>query len=73
MKVRALSHEDEKPWDDYVLTTRQGSLFHMIAWKKILEKTFAYESVFLAAYNEGEICGILPLFVVPKPLKGHVM
>lgn len=73
MEVRALSHEDEKPWDDYVLTTRQGSLFHMIAWKKILEKTFAYESAFLAAYNEGKICGILPLFVVPKPLKGHVM
>ena len=73
MEIRALPHEDDKQWDDYVLTTHQGSLFHMIAWKKVLEKTFAYRSVFLAAYDEGEICGILPLFVVPKPLKGHVM
>jgi len=74
MEIRALSHEDDKRWDEYVRTTHQGSLFHMIAWKKVLEKTFAYRSVFLAAYDdEGEICGILPLFVVPKPLKGHVM
>jgi FemAB-related protein (PEP-CTERM system-associated) len=73
MEIRTLSHEEYKQWDDYVLATHQGSLFHMIAWKKVLEKTFAYRSVFLAAYDAGEICGILPLFVIPKPLKGHVM
>jgi len=73
MEVRVLRNEDHKQWDAYVLTTQQGSLFHTIAWKKVLEGTFSYGSIFLAAYDEGRICGILPLFVVPKPLKGHVM
>lgn len=73
MEIRTLPNEDCKQWDDFVLTTRQGSLFHTFAWKRILEQTFAYDSVFLAAYDEGKICGILPIFVVPKPLKGHVM
>jgi len=74
MEIRILPNEDSKQWDDFVVRTRQGSLFHTFAWKRILEKSFAYDSTFLAAcYNDGQICGILPLFVVPRPLKGLVM
>jgi len=73
MDIHSLPHEDRKQWDEFVLITCQGSLFHTIGWKRILEKTFAYDFVFFAAYDKGQICGILPIFVVPKPLKGHVM
>jgi FemAB-related protein (PEP-CTERM system-associated) len=73
MEIRVLRNEDNKQWDDYVLTTQQGSLFQTIAWKKVLEKTFGYNSIFFSAYDDGQICGILPLFVVPQPLKGQVM
>ena len=73
MEIRCLSSEHHKQWDDFISTVSQGSLFHTIAWRKVLEKTFDYHSVFLANYDETEICGILPLFLVPKPLKGHVM
>ena len=68
MEIHPLPNENSKQWDDFVLKTRQGSLFHTIAWKRILEKTFAYDSVFFAAYDKGQICGMLSIFVVPKPL-----
>ncbi len=73
MELRILASDSYKQWDDFVETARWGSLFHTIAWKNVLEKTFAYDSVLLAAYEKDQICGILPLFIVPKPLKGWIM
>ncbi len=74
MEVRGLPTEEHKQWDDFVRVARQGSLFHTLGWKQVLEKTFSYKSNFLVAYDDdGNICGVLPLFVVPKPLTGQVM
>jgi hypothetical protein len=73
MEIRTLSNEDSKQWNDCVRTTCEGSLCHTFAWERILERRVFYDSGFLAAYDGGQISGILPLFVVLKPLKGHVM
>ena len=49
-----------------------GSLFHTTKWRRILEKTFLYTSCFLVVSEEDVIRGILPLYLVPKPLGGHM-
>ena len=69
--IRLYEDKDRGPWDAYVLMHRQGTLFHQISWKQVIENTFGHRSYYLLAESDaaGEqrtrtICGILPLFVI---------
>ena len=68
IKVRSFAKEDEKAWDEYVRNSGQASFFHLSGWKNVLEKTFGYKPFYLYVERGGEICGILPLFLM-KNLK----
>ena len=73
MQIQSLSDTDHAGWDEFVENHGQCSIFHSSAWKRVLKNTFGYESVFLGAYEEGTIKGILPLYLVPKPFGGQSM
>ncbi|MBV9264857.1 MAG: FemAB family PEP-CTERM system-associated protein [Acidobacteriaceae bacterium] len=60
-------------WDEYVLSHPFGSPFHLNAWRKSIEETFRYKPVYLMATRAGQICGVLPLFIVKTPLLGKVL
>ncbi len=42
--------------------TPGGTLFHLTAWRRVLEETFGYRAHYLAARRDTETVGILPLF-----------
>jgi FemAB-related protein (PEP-CTERM system-associated) len=71
--VRDLSQEDHAAWDRFVFDHPDGSPFHLIAWKKSIEQTFDYRSMYLVARSGDQIRGVLPLFLVNNFLTGKVL
>ena len=57
-------------WDRYVYRHPSGSLFHLTAWKRVIERCFGFESRYLLAQEGNIICGVLPLFLVRNILQG---
>ena len=60
-------------WDSYVQHHTEGSLFHLSKWKEVVETTFGHQSHYLAAYTQGQIVGVFPLFEMKSMLFGHFM
>lgn len=66
-------NEDLEPWDAYVQCSRQGSFFHRIGWKRVIQRTFGYDPLYLVARKGSTICGCLPLFHVTSVFFGHTL
>jgi FemAB-related protein (PEP-CTERM system-associated) len=56
-------------WDAFVRSHPQGTLYHLFAWKQVVEKTYGHPTHYLAAFKQtcsgdirtGAVSGILPL------------
>jgi FemAB-related protein (PEP-CTERM system-associated) len=58
-------------WDEFVTAQPAGTLFHLAAWRDILEKSFGYEPLYLWARESEGIRGVLPLYLVKSLLFGR--
>jgi len=62
MFVEELRNNDE--WENFVLSSSKGTFFQTLRWKRILEKSFSLEPVYLVVRDSNEnIVGICPFFV----------
>jgi FemAB-related protein (PEP-CTERM system-associated) len=52
-------------WDEFVASHPSATLFHRAGWQRAVQRTFGYRSHSLAAWRDGRLAGILPLFQVP--------
>lgn len=73
MEVKSYTPAISKAWDDFISASSHGSFFHTIIWKTVIEKAFGYKSYYFFLEHQGVIKGILPLFLVKKPLQGQVL
>ena len=73
MDIKLYTPTWQSRWDDFVALSSAGTFFHTTAWKSVIEKVFAYTPWYFLAELDGEIKGILPLFLVKKPLRGQVL
>ena len=75
LNARALTDrpEDLEAWDRFVDSSVEGTIFHGIAWKKVVEEVFHHTPRYLLAHDNGELRGVLPLFEVRGLLTGHVL
>lgn len=73
VKVRLFQDGDEKAWNEYVTRSPQGSLFHLIAWKRVIEQTFFYRPWYVFASDDSGMCGCLPLFHVKSRIFGNIL
>ena len=71
--IRPYEEGLEREWDEYVERHPSSSPFHLIAWKRAVEKIFAFESRYLVAESHGGIRGVLPLFLVSNPITGRAL
>jgi FemAB-related protein (PEP-CTERM system-associated) len=63
--------EDAMQWDEFVQSNLAATGYHLIGWKKILEKTFGQRTAYLLARNgKGEVRGILPLSLLSSRIFG---
>jgi serine/alanine adding enzyme len=58
------------PWDSYVDSHENGSVYQKLAWKKIIEGHFAKKTFYLYALENDEINGVLPLVLFKSKLFG---
>lgn len=70
MEIPELGEKDEKEWDAFVRRQDDATFFHLIGWKHIIEKTYKHKSCYLIAKEDGEIKGILPLFLMKSRVFG---
>ncbi len=63
MDVRPLTTETVD-WDAFVRSTPGGSPFHLLAWRRAVERTFHHRPHYLIAERAGGLEGVLPLFEV---------
>ena len=74
MRVTELCREDWGQWDAYVRQAPLGLPQHLAGWQTVLRNTYGYPTRYLMAQREqGEIAGVLPLFVLRSPLLGTAL
>lgn len=73
VELKQLTEKDEKEWDSYVHSHKDGTTFHLTSWRHAVSSAFGHESFYWAAWKNGEICGILPLTHVKSFLFGNVL
>ena len=64
---------DAEAWDRFVRSSPDGTVFHLTAWKRVVEEVFPHRPHYLAAVEGGRILGVLPLFHVRGLLSGRVL
>jgi len=76
MSLKIIHCEDERSgaaWDSY-LEGREGAAFYQLfSWKRINEMCFGHHCYYLAAIQDEEIVGILPLVEIRSKLFGKIL
>jgi FemAB-related protein (PEP-CTERM system-associated) len=62
--------KDGGTWDYYVENSPRGSVFQLYGWKNIIQESYGHTPYYLAASREGNIVGVLPLYMVQVPFLG---
>ena len=70
IEIYELGRREEKEWDAYVLEHPNSTFFHQIGWKRVVEKTYKHKPIYLIAREEGEVKGVLPLFLMRSLIFG---
>ncbi len=71
LTVERARPDDAAAFDAYVDQHRNGSLFHLSGWSRLVEQTYGYKDLSLIARRNGRIVGVLPLTDVRAPLLGR--
>jgi FemAB-related protein (PEP-CTERM system-associated) len=62
--VRFCEDGEEKAWDEYVYRCPEASQCHLSGWRRVIEQTYGHRAFYLWAWDEGQICGVLPLILM---------
>lgn len=60
-------------WDAHVNRSPTASIYHQFGWKSVIEGTYGHKPYYLTAKENGEIKGILPIFLISSRMSGRVM
>jgi FemAB-related protein (PEP-CTERM system-associated) len=78
LTVEPLAPPLEAAWDRYVRAAPEGTFFHQLGWRWLVERCFGHRAHYLVARRDGErgergerIAGVLPLFEMKSLLFGH--
>jgi FemAB-related protein (PEP-CTERM system-associated) len=72
LKLRPLD-ADEARWDRFVLSSSDGTFFHLSRWKRLVSDVFRHTPHYLMVTEADEIRGVLPLFEVRGWRTGRVL
>lgn len=72
LEIRKLTG-DGSAWDRFVRGSNDGTVFHLHAWKHVVEDIFEYAPHYFLASEDDTIRGVLPLFEVRGLLTGRVL
>ena len=72
MEVQAFDGPGDA-WDRFVRECDGWTHMHLFGWREILETTYRHDCPYLAAFDGGEMRGVLPLVSVRSPLFGKFL
>ncbi len=59
--------DDEIEWDNFVADSPDGTFFHTIKWRDVIERSFPYQSSYLCIRDSsGQLVGVCPFFITKK-------
>ena len=70
MEITELRREEEKAWDSYVHKSSSSTFYHQLGWRNVVKKTYKHKPIYLVAKENGEIRGVLPLFLMRSVIFG---
>lgn len=66
--------ETHGAWDRYVCDHLEGTGYHLVAWRQVIERTSGHRTVYLMVQDDQrEIRGVLPLVFLKSPLFGQFL
>ncbi|MCK4386144.1 MAG: GNAT family N-acetyltransferase [candidate division Zixibacteria bacterium] len=71
MKIIHYTDDYKKRWNDFVMNSPEGSIYHLSGWRDVIEKSYSHKSYYLLAEDDGKLKGILPLFLVKSQIFGN--
>jgi FemAB-related protein (PEP-CTERM system-associated) len=72
MHIELLSHKNEEKWDKFINGSNRAGIWYSLEWMKILKNEYKYKPFYLIAVdNQGDCCGVLPLFHVRSFITGN--
>lgn len=75
LSVRTLASADADggAWDAFARSTPGGTIYHQLAWRRIISREFGWETHYLSAHGTGGLEGILPLVRLKSRLFGDFL
>src|SRR5215467_6808325 len=70
VSVRSFQAGDERRWDEFVCAHPRGTFFHLVGWRRVIERAFAHRTYYLIAERGPLVVGVLPLTHVKSLLFG---
>ena len=69
IEVKQLTRSDQPIWDDYVNTSNKTTPYHRFAWGKAVERSYCFETLYVGAFHESELIGVMPLIRMGMPFR----
>jgi FemAB-related protein (PEP-CTERM system-associated) len=60
-------------WDDYVSSHPEATGYHLLPWKRVVERVFGHRTAYLVAESGGRVAGVLPLVAFRSRLFGRFL
>ena len=62
-------------WDAFVMSHPRGTPFHLMAWQRLIQRTFGHEPRHIIAKKSGcdVVVGVMPLFLVRSLIFGRIL
>lgn len=62
--LRTLDDSRDPRWDTYVRSQASATFFHLLGWRRVIERAFPHRPHYLYVEHAGGVVGVLPLFEV---------
>lgn len=63
--------ENYEKWDNEISMLRNCSVFHSIAWSKVLSDSYNYIPCYFTTYNQDKLSSIVPMMDIKSTITGH--
>ena len=74
MRGKVVDPLKDNRWDQFVTAHDYGSIYHLSAWKKVIEQTYKYSPLYYVFEDQqGNIRGAMPFFLIRSWLTGARM
>jgi hypothetical protein len=70
MNLQILNPLDIPNWDDLVLATGKASIFHSVAWARVLHESYGYKPLYFASFEDGKLSCLMPFMEVDSWITG---